>query len=733
MKLRKMDCILQIIILNSFFVVAIQTNYKITVEHNAGTGNITENYRMQSRNSTEYCYHLCSCTRRRVRCEGNDRNLDFIPRVSKDITILDFSENYLPFVSQQTLKNVSLSKLVILNLSKNKIKNITKDAFSKFQKIDILYLSDNPSLKNVTVSEALYSFQNKTGPDLHLRKMGWDFLADDMFRGISNTNVTFIDLSNNFFKNINGNIFRNLSSLIGLDVSTNRISDFQSRGLRNLQTLDLSRNVLLYVPNFCDENFSSFVPNLEELQLNDNKIMALDKNSFRCLENLFQLEINDNPLFYMGANSIASMTLLSSIQMKNIGVEEVFLTIDRYALNSSSLRYFKLSFTTEYPVIEDEQNFFSHLPNLQNLELERNGFGYNDTSHIFDMLIPLKKIITLSIKFASIYKIPEFVLSNFKFLNVLDLSGNFISSLGEHVFDNVTSLLELHLNGNQLSVFHQASFPENVLSTLEVLDFSNNPISCTCENLWFRNWVKTTKVYLVSYPAFYTCEFPAKMKNNKTLFNDYNPTSEDCKDLNILVIVLPLATAVVFVMVTLLLVYRFRWHIRYRIFLIRRKNYIVFNDEDYQYDGYLIYSDDDREFVHERLIPNMEEGEELSLCIRLRDFEPGRLILDNVVENMNRSRKIIAIISNNFVNDEWTQYELTLAQTRLVEEGQGVLLLIKLEDIENRNMTESLFALFSTLKSLTWTQNENAINLFWQQMASFLRHGPEAINNACNV
>jgi toll-like receptor 13 len=52
------------------------------------------------------------------------------------------------------------------------------------------------------------------------------------------------------------------------------------------------------------------------------------------------------------------------------------------------------------------------------------------------------------------------------------------------------------------------------------------------------------------------------------------------------------------------------------------------------------------------------------LCIQYRDFEVGKLIVDNIVESMKESRKVILVMSNAFATSEWCHFEVLLAHER---------------------------------------------------------------------
>ena len=46
-------------------------------------------------------------------------------------------------------------------------------------------------------------------------------------------------------------------------------------------------------------------------------------------------------------------------------------------------------------------------------------------------------------------------------------------------------------------MINPTSFPTNVLQSLQVLDLTNNNFICTCDLMWFRNWIRGTNVNIV--------------------------------------------------------------------------------------------------------------------------------------------------------------------------------------------------------------------------------------------
>ena len=86
-------------------------------------------------------------------------------------------------------------------------------------------------------------------------------------------------------------------------------------------------------------------------------------------------------------------------------------------------------------------------------------------------------------------------------------------------------------------------------------------------------------------------------------------------------------------------------------------------DKTYEYDVFISYSSHDRKWVREWLLPRLEDGAGLRACIDYRDFEIGVPSLINMERAVERSKKILLILTPNWTESEWTNFESLLAQT----------------------------------------------------------------------
>jgi hypothetical protein len=89
----------------------------------------------------------------------------------------------------------------------------------------------------------------------------------------------------------------------------------------------------------------------------------------------------------------------------------------------------------------------------------------------------------------------------------------------------------------------------------------------------------------------------------------------------------------------------------------KHSSYIPINsDENYLYSGFVVYCDEDTEWVVSKFLKIVEGENGAKLCIHHRDFEVGKLIVDNIAENIAQSKKIILLCHSYFKKTPITLY-----------------------------------------------------------------------------
>ena len=73
-----------------------------------------------------------------------------------------------------------------------------------------------------------------------------------------------------------------------------------------------------------------------------------------------------------------------------------------------------------------------------------------------------------------------------------------------------------------------------------------------------------------------------------------------------------------------------------------------------KYDAFVSYNAQDRDFVHEYLLPAVEDGDGgTRVCVHERDFAVGRTIIENIVTCLEASRTCIVVMSKDYARSEW--------------------------------------------------------------------------------
>lgn len=88
------------------------------------------------------------------------------------------------------------------------------------------------------------------------------------------------------------------------------------------------------------------------------------------------------------------------------------------------------------------------------------------------------------------------------------------------------------------------------------------------------------------------------------------------------------------------------------------------NADNFIYDVFVSYSDKDRPWVLDELIPNIEKRNEINICLHERDFQVGMSILENIIQCMDKSRCLLLVVSESFLKSNWCAFEMHLAQHR---------------------------------------------------------------------
>jgi hypothetical protein len=153
----------------------------------------------------------------------------------------------------------------------------------------------------------------------------------------------------------------------------------------------------------------------------------------------------------------------------------------------------------------------------------------------------------------------------------------------------------------------------------------------------------------------------------------------------------------------------------------RKAKTSVAEDSLFQYDLFVSYHNQDRDFLIDEFLPEVEdtasnknESSDFSsvikhpnqpgfrVCLHERDFEAGVPILDNIVASVDSSKKIVILVSKKYLESQWCTYEMNFAYQRLIEARRNSFVLILLEAIPGDMRTKVLNYLMHSRTYLEW-------------------------------
>lgn len=660
----------------------------------------------------------CDCLfkAKRVIC----RHMSYIPKLPPGTLILQLVDCHFPYITRETFSNVSSVPLESLILKNNSMETIEQDAFSDFNFLRKLEISYEKKLNKTDLNRSFKSLNVTNLEVLMFEQNNWTTLPRHMFQHLSGANLTYISLNYNNLKKLYFNIFRPLSGLKKLSCRENAIAYMNVSTFHTLQHLDLSENNIYVMPTFCDViNNKSAVPLLKNLSLFNNAIRDISIRSFKCLENLESLILDGNRIRTLDNNVFSTLIKLNTLSLCKLSQLK---NINSRAFNSSSLQILRFNenryrFDKKIRYDSKEIEIFHFLPNIRELHLAQNYLPKDDNilRQMFEHLTNLRKI---NLHSTYISLVPE-VLNTLPHLNSIILQGNKIDRWNASTFENMTSLRKLNIAGNTIHIINKTSFPMSLLNGLETFDLSTNPYWCTCDQKWFLDTIRLTnltKKMTSEWPRYYTCSYPERLRF--TMLSNYNPTDSDCTPWNVIsLIIITVSSAVLVIFFVVIVLFRCQINIKNVLYFVRvyrqaTKGYLKLDSSDeFEFDAFVVYCDADRQWVHNVLLKKLESSN-LNICIHHRDFDVGEHITNNIEKYMSKCWKIIVVMSNQFAESEWCQWEIDLVHERRRRQGKKALVLIMYRQIDSRHMTSSLRTLLGTTPHLSYKEGIGEI-LFW--------------------
>lgn len=399
---------------------------------------------------------------------------------------------------------------------------------------------------------------------------------------------------------------------------------------------------------------------------------------------------------------------------------------------------------------ETDGDVFRWYRNLTELHLAQNNIRILPKN----VFVQLPELRVLNLSGNSLGQI-QFRFDHLRNLRVLDLSGNLLTNLDDDVLEQ---LYRLHLTSN-LSV-----------------NLFGNPIQCSCDSVSFLHFIQDKRPMfadVADYSCLYREHFVKFDRLRVYLLNDLDYR---CSSQLLLIVVAVVFVVSILIVAVSILLYRHRWDVRFfclRLTTQRKKAQTP--EAPKTFDAFVIYGNDDRAWIFDELLRNLEREQEprvpaqereqrphrkpqndfnlddaaelltavdfegcdaepgaaaaggggrelepLKLCVHERDFPAGESIWENIVRSIDDSRKILIVLSDSFAQSEWCGYELELAKIASVDRGRNLLVPILLGRLETRTLSKNLQSLLRQYTYIDWNDHRANPEEFWDKLRQAL-------------
>ncbi|VTJ76403.1 Hypothetical predicted protein [Marmota monax] len=457
-----------------------------------------------------------------------------------------------------------------------------------------------------------------------------------------------------------------------------------------LEHLDLSGNDLSF--KSCCSHYHFGTTSLKYLDLSFNGVITMTVN-FMGLEQLEYLDFQYSTL-------------------KKINEFSVFLSL-------SKLHYLDISYTKIQVAFH---GIFNGLVSLQILKMAGNSFEDNLLPDIFTNM---RNLTYLDLSKCQLERVSEKAFDTLPELKFLNMSHNNLFLLDELAYKPLYSLEVLDCSFNSIKSSRGQElqhFPSNL-----TINLTQNVLACTCEHQHFLQWIKDQRRSLVEVEKL-VCATPSDLQGMPAL----SFKNDTCQIKKTIISVSVLSALVVSVIG--FLVYKFYFHLM--LFAGCKK----YGRGESTYDAFVIYSSQDEDWVRNELVKNLEEGvPPFQLCLHYRDFIPGVAIAANIIqEGFHKSRKVIVVVSQHFIQSRWCIFEYEIAQTWQFLSSHAGIIFIVLQKVEKSLLRQQveLYRLLSRNTYLEWEDSVLGRHIFWRRLRKALMDGklwsPQATADAGN-
>ncbi|KAK3861725.1 hypothetical protein Pcinc_032341 [Petrolisthes cinctipes] len=621
---------------------------------------------------------------------------------TKNIQTIDLSFNSLTSLGRFSF--YYLRKLQRLNLTQNRLTHLPSTVFKNCMSLVRLELGHN----------SLQELHYTSFPDGY-----YSYFSPLTYLDLSHNNISINDDQPVFFLNRQVNLEHLLMSNNRID----KVSYFQIVYTK-LETLDLSYNLITNL----SLSKMGFTSNHMKLNLSYNHItsfhidiwgpnlfleLSLEGNVLVCDCNLYKFAriAQGLPLAYKLETKISVKDIdrvpcynpdqtLADTSLKTVDTETLTCPEGNHGICDYSWREHDKTLIANCSYRHQHQ-----LPVLQPITT----FSTRDIS-----------AVTLDLTNNSITSLKGFLGPSLGKLDTLILANNKLSAL---TLDELSpDLKALDLRGNNLTLL-ELPVLEHFNRTNMELSLGHNPWECDCDLLPFMTFLHVPSRKVRDFEDLH-CGSDGEPLMELT---EHDLCPFFLQPMVLITIITILVCLIIFAVLGTVSFYRYQQGIKVWLFTHRICLWAITEDEldaDKKYDAFISYSHKDEEFVNKVLVPGLESGEpKYRVCLHYRDWVPGLLIQDQIMNSVESSRRTLVVLSPNFIESVWGQLEFRAAHSKALQDGTNRIIVIIHGEIPPEKALDEKLRLYVSMRTyVRWGDAK-----FWEKLRYLMPHSQELI------
>ncbi|KAH8248956.1 hypothetical protein KR032_004539 [Drosophila birchii] len=274
------------------------------------------------------------------------------------------------------------------------------------------------------------------------------------------------------------------------------------------------------------------------------------------------------------------------------------------------------------------------------------------------------------------------------------------------------STLELENNNiTEINLPSQEFLKKTILSTGLNLSLSGNPWSCICDENNLVDFAKSITEHILDFGKMQCLN----LGKNLALVED----SEICPSYFIYLLILFVFSMIIITALNAFVYFKqpiLMWFYEHKIFMSMSVHLDL--EDMKKFDAFLCFTHKDEHLI-EDYVERLEKGQrKFNLCFYLRDWQVGASIPECIVQSVKDSRRIIILMTNNFLESTWGKLEFRLALHATSRDRCKRLIVIVYPDVENFDDLDSELKAYMVLNTYLKRDSPN----FWNKLIYSMPH-----------